>query len=100
VVGFDTDEKVVGTEAGGKKVLHLEKMVGLCQRMHVNIGVITVPAENAQEVCDLMIEGGIQAIWNFAPVKLVVPENILVHNEDMASSFAVLSKHLKKKISK
>jgi len=68
--------------------------------MHINIGIITVPAENAQEVCDRMIEGGILAIWNFAPVSLNVPEHILVHNENMASSLAVLSKHLKKKINK
>jgi redox-sensing transcriptional repressor len=100
VVGFDTDEHVIGTEVGEKKVLHLEKMVSLCQRMHVNIGVITVPAEHAQAVCDQMIEGGILAVWNFAPVKLNVPEHILVHNENMASSLAVLSKHLKKKINK
>lgn len=100
IVGFDTDEKVIGTEIGGKKILHLDKMVGLCKRMHVNIGIITVPTEHAQAICDLMIEGGILAIWNFAPVKLNVPEHILVHNEDMASSFAVLSKHLKKKISR
>ncbi len=100
VVGFDTDEKVIGTDAGGIKILHLEKMVSLCRRMHVNIGIITVPSPEAQEVCNRMIEGGILAIWNFAPVKLTVPEHILVHNEDMASSLAVLSKHLKKKISR
>jgi redox-sensing transcriptional repressor len=100
VVGFDTDEKVIGTDVGGKKVLHMEKMVGLCRRMHINIGVIAVPSECAQEVCNQMIEGGILAIWNFAPVKLSVPEDILVHNENMASSLAILSKHLKKKFTK
>ena len=100
VVGFDTDEAVIGTEVGCKKVLPLEKMVSLCKRMHINIGIITVPAEQAQEVCSRMIEGGILAIWNFAPVGLTVPEHILVHNENMASSLAVLSKHLKKKINK
>lgn len=100
IVGFDMDESVVGTEVGDKKILPLSKMAGLCQRMHVNIGIIAVPAENAQAVCELMISAGIQAIWNFAPVKLLVPDNILVQNEDMAASFAVLSKHLKKKINK
>jgi redox-sensing transcriptional repressor len=100
VVGFDTDEKVVGSDAGGKKVLHIDKMVSLCKRMHINIGIITTPAECAQEVCDRMIEGGILAIWNFAPASLSVPEHILVQNENMASSLAVLSKHLKKRINK
>jgi redox-sensing transcriptional repressor len=100
IVGFDTDETVVGTEVSGKKVLPLDKMVSLCKRMHINIGIITVPCEQAQQVCNLMIESGILAIWNFAPVNLNVPEHILVHNEDMASSLAILSKHLKKKISR
>lgn len=100
VVGFDVDEKVVGTEIGDKKILHLDKLTGLCQRMHINIGIITVPAAEAQAVCNRMIEAGIQAIWNFAPVQLEVPEHILVQNENMASSLAILSKHLKKKISK
>lgn len=100
VVGFDIDEAVVGTDIGGKKVLPLEKLASLCQRMHINIGIITVPEDAAQSVCDLMVEAGIQAIWNFAPVQLEVPPDILVQNENMASSLAVLSKHLKKKINR
>lgn len=100
VVGFELDEKLIGTELAGKKILHLDKAVGLCQRMHINIGIIAVPVEHAQQVCNIMVEGGILAIWNFAPLKLSVPAHILVQNEDMASSLAVLSKHLKKKLSK
>ena len=42
-----------------------------------------------------MIEGGIKAIWNFAPIRLKVPEGILVQNENMAESLALLSQHLK-----
>ena len=100
VVGFDVDESVVGTEIGGKRILHIDKMTSLCHRMHVNIGILAVPAECAQAVSDLMVEAGILAIWNFTPVKLAVPEHILVQDEDMASSLAVLSKHLKKKLNK
>jgi redox-sensing transcriptional repressor len=100
VVGFDASEEVIGTEINGKRILSMEKLASLCQRMHINIGIITVPADQAQSVCNLMVEAGILAIWNFAPVQLTVPEHILVQNENMASSLAVLSKHLKKKINK
>jgi redox-sensing transcriptional repressor len=100
VVGFDVDDAIVGTEICGKKILHIDKLASLCHRMHVNIGILAVPADHAQEVADLMIEAGILAIWNFAPVKLTAPEHILIQNEDMASSLAILSKHLKKKLSK
>lgn len=98
VAGFDTDESLVGTEIGGKRILHTEKLVSLCRRMHINIGIIAVPADAAQQVCDMMAEAGILAVWNFAPVKLNAPEHILVQNEDMATSLALLSKHLKKRL--
>jgi redox-sensing transcriptional repressor len=58
------------------------------------MGIITVPAAQAQQVCDLLIDCGIRAIWNFAPTHLDVPGHILVQNEDMATSLAVLSMHL------
>ncbi len=97
VVAFDTDDSVIGSQVAGKKVLPLDKMPGLCTRMHVGIGIITVPSESAQAVCDMMVAAGIEAIWNFAPVQLVVPDGVIVQNENMASSLAVLAKHLKEK---
>ena len=60
----------------------------------IKIGIITVPAEQAQGVCDLLISNGILAIWNFAPKHLNVPDHILVQNENMAASLALLCKHL------
>ena len=62
------------------------------------MGIITVPAAHAQEVCDQLIACGIKAIWNFAPIHLDVPSNILVQNENMATSLAVLSMHLQAQI--
>ena len=62
------------------------------------MGIITVPAEHAQEVCDRLITNGIKAIWCFAPGHLEVPANILVQYENMATSLAVLSMHLKAQI--
>jgi len=46
--------------------------------MKIRIGIITVPADSAQKVCDMLVDSGIYAIWNFAPVHLKVPDNILV----------------------
>ena len=58
------------------------------------MGILTVPANQAQQACERLIESGIRAIWNFAPVHLEVPDHILVQNENMATSLAVLSMHL------
>ena len=62
--------------------------------MHYSFGIITTPMEYAQEVCDKLVEGGVKAVWNFAHIYLHVPKNVVVQNEDMAVSFALLSNHL------
>jgi redox-sensing transcriptional repressor len=62
--------------------------------MHILIGIITVPAAEAQAVADMMVAGGIRAIWNFAPIRLRVPEHVIVHNEDLYCSLAALSQKL------
>jgi redox-sensing transcriptional repressor len=64
--------------------------------MHILIGIITVPDTAAQDVADLMVAGGIMAIWNFAPVHLRVPQNTIVHNENLYCSLASLSQKVAK----
>ena len=78
----------------GKPILPMEKLDGYCRSNKVRMGIITVPAAHAQQVCNQLISAGIKAIWNFAPTHLDVPEHILVQNENMATSLAVLSMHL------
>ena len=97
VAAFDSDESLAGTEVGGKPILPVKRMTSLCRRMKVHIGIITVPASHAQEACDRLIEGGIQAIWNFAPVHLKVPEGVIVKNEIIAVSLGELSRQLQEK---
>ena len=80
-----------GTE---KPILPMDALEDFCREHNVHMGIITVPAEYAQQVCDRMIQCGIKAIWNFAPVHLDVPASTLVQNENMATSLAVLSMHL------
>ena len=77
-----------------KPILPMEEMEKFCQKNNVHMGIITVPVEHAQQVCDRLIQCGIKAIWNFAPTHLEVPSNILVQSENMATSLAVLSMHL------
>jgi redox-sensing transcriptional repressor len=62
--------------------------------MHILIGILTVPAAEAQAVADMMMAGGIRAIWNFAPVRLLTPDHVIVHNEDLYCSVAALSQKL------
>ena len=77
-----------------KPIFPMGELESFCLEHNVHMGIITVPAEYAQEVCDRLIRCGIKAIWNFAPVHLDVPGSTLVQNENMAASLAVLSMHL------
>ena len=97
LAAFDAKPAADRTE-DGKPILPMEELERYCRENKVLMGIITVPADYAQQVCDQMIECGIKAIWTFAPVHLDVPDNILVQSENMANSLALLSMHLKAQI--
>lgn len=82
----------------GKPIYPMDQLEIFCRTHKVLMGIVTVPGNYAQEVCDKLISCGIKAIWNFAPVHLEVPHNILVQHENMATSLAVLSMHLQAQI--
>lgn len=94
IAAFDADQEKIGTSIGEIQVLPIEKIKELAIRMKVKVGIITVPTETAQGIADILIEAGIIAIWNFAPVKLKLPSHLIVQNENLASSLAVLCKQL------
>ena len=98
IAAFDTDPYKVGQQIHGKEVLHLEQLTDLAQRMHIHLGVIATPAVAAQKVADCMVEGGIRAIWNFAPVHLRVPASIILQNEDLYHSLASVSFKLERQL--
>lgn len=91
VAAFDSNPEKNGLNIHGKQVLPMEKLPDLAQRMHVQLGIITVPAEAAQGVADQLVEAGVGAIWNFAPVSLKVPPTIILQNTELAAELAVLS---------
>ena len=95
VAGFDSEPKE--KKVGDKTVLPIAKLVPFLKRTHVNIGIITVPASEAQGVADMLVAGGVQAIWNFAPTTLNLPACILVKNENLAASLAALSVELRRR---
>ncbi len=97
-VGFDKDPELSGLQVGDKFILPMEKMASFVKRTGIKIGIITVPADQAQSVCDQMVKCGILAIWNFAFVLLNVPKGILVKNENLPSSLALLSQQLSQKL--
>lgn len=94
LAAFDVDDLKIGTTIHDTPVFELQKLTELAKRMEVQIGVITTPAHAAQSAADLFVEGGIKAIWNFAPIHLRLPENIILENAQLTQSLAVLTRNL------
>ena len=92
LAAFDTE--VSQNNASGKPILPIDGLHDFCKENDVSIGVITVPAKAAQEVCDKLCQSGIKAIMSFAPCKLTAPEGVAIQYENMALSLA----HLKTQI--
>lgn len=87
---FDVDHKKVGRRTGDYLVLPMEKCKKIIEAFRVQVAILTVPAEAAQELADWLISRGIKAIWNFAPVILKVPQDVTVRNENLAVGLAQL----------
>jgi len=91
VAGFDIDPALTGITSSGKKILPMEKLKSLCSRMHIQLAVIAVPAEQAQAVCDELVACGIRGIMNLTAVHLKVPEHVIVRYENLAVELAILA---------
>ena len=93
LAAFDANPTADSTD-DGKPIYHISQLDSFCRTNKILMGIITVPAKHAQEVCDQLIACGIKAVWSFATSHLEVPQGILVQYENMATSLAVLSMHL------
>lgn len=100
VAGFDTNPAICGTTIKGKPIYNVNQMDEIMKQQNIAIGIIATPAQFAQSTCDRLVKGGVKAIWNFAPTSLSAPKDIIVQNENMATSLAVLSNKLNESMKK
>ena len=94
IAGFDCNETAL--KKGAKEILPIGDIEGFCKEHKVRLGIITVGQGSAQEVCDKLVESGVEAIWNFAPVTLKVPNGVLLRHENLALSLAYLNNQIRK----
>ncbi|MDO9154910.1 MAG: redox-sensing transcriptional repressor Rex [Paludibacter sp.] len=94
VAGFDVKYELSGTSINRIPIHHFDRFTELQKQTGVNIGILTVPVEKAQSVSEIMIEGGIQAIWNFTPYRIRVPEKVIVQNTSIYAHLAVMFNRL------
>jgi redox-sensing transcriptional repressor len=92
IVGvFEADEHRIGGEAEGLEIMPLGFLPDLARMQKARIGIVTLPGRYAQNAADLMVKGGIRAIWNFSPLALRVPPGVIVENQNLFFSLAALS---------
>ncbi len=90
VAGFDIREELVGKEIGGIPIFHLQDLQEKSKEYDATIGILTVPVEQAQEVTEMIVSGGMKAVWNFTPFRIRVPQEIVVQNTSIYAHLAVM----------
>ena len=93
-VAVDSDPQKVGKAVSGLAVSPVQQLPSLVRRHDIQIGVIAVPVESAQMVCNQFVESGVRAIVNFAPVHLEVPSSVWLRVVDLAIELESLSFYL------
>lgn len=94
VAAFDVNPELVGKDLNGIPIFHSDDFEAKMKEYDVNIGVLTVPINIAQEITDKMVDGGIKAVWNFTPFRIRVPDNIVVQNTSLYAHLAVMFNRL------
>lgn len=96
MAGFDTEPSGKQSDAG-KPIYSVSRLETFCKCYDVRIAILAVPEEQAQQMCDRLVACGVKAIWNFAPVHLNVPEDVIVQSENLAVSLTTLRMQMREK---
>jgi len=94
VAVLDADPAKVGMQADDLVVESIDDAAAVVEREGVEIAILTVPVDSAQQAAQAVADAGVKAILNFAPVCLEVPDDIVVRQADMAAELQILSFHL------
>jgi redox-sensing transcriptional repressor len=84
VAMFDIDPAVVGRQVGSLAVRHFDDLETIVSDEDVVVGVLAVPADNAQEVADRLVRAGVKIIFNYSEQLLQVPPGVTVHTSNPA----------------
>lgn len=92
---FDADPLKVGTHIQGRVIQDVANVSQYIQENNIPIGILTLPAPAAQEAANVLVNCGIKAIWNFAPINIHIPDDVIVKHENLAFGLAILKHRMK-----
>lgn len=96
VAAFDIDQRRIGRKVAGCEIKSTRAMQPFIKKHKIRLAILTTPVEVSQKVTDRLVRIGIDAIWNFTPTQLVVPDGVLVRNEHISIGLSEIAYHLKK----
>ncbi|WP_423190058.1 redox-sensing transcriptional repressor Rex [Alkalibacterium sp. f15] len=88
--GFDVKDELIGTIHQGVPIYSIDDMVEQLDLQQIDVAILTVPSEVAQEMANKLVEGGVKGIMNFTPIRMTVPEHVRVHNVDLTNELQTL----------
>jgi redox-sensing transcriptional repressor len=96
LAAFDADREMVGKHVGGVTVRYIDELEGFISSHNVDIGIVAVPAAHAQAVVDRLVDAGIRAILNYAPITAHVPRDITIRHIDPVLVMQSMTFYIKK----
>jgi len=94
VAAFDADKKLIGRKVGGCVVKPMQALRSYVEKHEIQLAILTTPAIASQKLADRLVESGAKAIWNFSPMRLVVPEGVMVLDEHISLGFSEIAHYL------
>lgn len=94
VAAFDCNAEKIAQEAQ-HNLYPINQLTKVIQENKISTAIIAVPATAAQGVADTLVNAGVKAVWNFSPVDIKVPEDVIIQNEDLSVGLALLCSRLR-----
>lgn len=94
VAGVDINPDIIGSQIGGIPIYHIDRLKELVRAKKINIGIVAVPVDSAQDVADTMVAAGIKGIWNFTPYRIRVRDGVVIANTSIYSHLALMYNRL------
>jgi redox-sensing transcriptional repressor len=88
---FDVNPKIIGLKIKDVEIQDIDNLKDFLKNDPIDIAIICVPSRNAQTICDLIVENNVKGIWNFAPIDLNVPDDVIVENVHLSESLLTLA---------
>ena len=97
VAGFDIDPSVTGESINDKPIYSIFNLDNKIKELGVEVAIVATPIDVTQEIVNRLVNSGIKAIWNFVPIHLEHPKDVVVENMDLARSLAVFFHRINKR---